>query len=123
MLRVFLFLLILMLAACRQQTPASTADLDITLSITPDNIVGEAFAIVTVRDRSGQPVENARVQLRGDMTHAGMVPVIVETSDSVDGRYELDFNWTMGGDWFVDVTVTLPDGTFDRERFNFRIRS
>jgi major membrane immunogen (membrane-anchored lipoprotein) len=57
------------------------------------------------------------------MTHAGMVPVIVETNTSTDGRYELDYRWTMGGDWFVDVTVTLPDGTFARQRFNFTIRS
>lgn len=116
-------LLLLTLTACRQQPPANTADLDISLTITPDNLVGEALAVVTVRNRAGQPVDNARVQLRGDMTHAGMVPVIVETSTSADGRYELDFNWTMGGDWFVDVTVTLPDDTFARQRFNFRIRS
>jgi hypothetical protein len=123
MLRFLLILLILVLAACRQQPPANTADLDISLTIAPDNLVGEALAVVTVRDRAGQPIDNARVQVRGDMTHAGMVPVIVETSSSVDGRYELDFNWTMGGDWFVDVTVTLPDDTFARQRFNFRIRS
>ncbi len=123
MLRFLLILLVMALAACRQQPPANTADLDISLTISPDNLVGEALAVVTVRDRAGQPVDNARVQVRGDMTHAGMVPVIVETSSSVDGRYELDFNWTMGGDWFVDVTVTLPDNTFARQRFNYRIRS
>jgi hypothetical protein len=121
--RFFFLLIVVCLAACRQPPPASTADLDITLTIVPDSIVGDALAVVTVRDRAGQPIDNARVVVRGDMTHAGMVPVIAETNTSTDGRYELDYRWTMGGDWFVDVTVTLPDGTFARQRFNFTVRS
>ena len=31
--------------------------------------------------------------------------------------YRLPLNWTMGGAWYVDVKITLRDGTVVRRRF------
>ena len=108
------FLLIgLVLAGCRQQTQSATdASLDIALRLDPEAAtVGDATLIVTVKDSSGNPVNDAKVSARGDMNHAGMVPVIKDAASSKDGEYTIPFEWTMAGDWTVEVTVELKDGT------------
>jgi hypothetical protein len=33
----------------------------------------------------------------------------------------MPFRWTMAGDWFVTVDVTLPDGTTASQRFDFTV--
>ena len=32
-----------------------------------------------------------------------------------------DFEWTMGGDWFVEVTATLANGETATERFEYTV--
>ena len=58
---------------------------------------------------------------RGDMSHAGMAPVIASSEDDADGVYRIPFEWTMAGDWFVDVTVTLADGREVVQRFDLSV--
>ena len=72
--------------------------------------VGPASIEVTVRDGSAA-VSGASVRVTGDMTHAGMVPVVAEASEVDDGVYRSDgFAFDMAGDWVITVDVTLPDG-------------
>ena len=119
-----LLLAMLMITGCRQ-TDASQpqANLDIQLDVAPDALqTGEATLQIQVSDADGNPVSDATLDVRGDMTHAGMVPVIrddIEGND--DGLYTVPFEWTMGGDWLVDVTATLPDGRATTERFEFTV--
>lgn len=103
---------VMVLAACRESSEAeSTVDLNIDLAVEPSPpAVGDATLIITVTDESGDAVDNAAVAVRGDMNHAGMVPVLRDVDESVSGVYTVPFEWTMGGDWIVTVTVTLPDG-------------
>ncbi|TVR23604.1 MAG: hypothetical protein EA396_02980 [Anaerolineaceae bacterium] len=103
---------VVVLAACRESSEAeSTVDLNIDLAVEPaPPAVGDAILTITVTDDSGDPVDNAAVSVRGDMNHAGMVPVLRDVNESVDGVYTVPFEWTMGGDWIVTVTVTLADG-------------
>ncbi len=55
--------------------------------------------------------EGATVQVTGDMTHAGMEPVISEAVQIEPGLYETqDFSFTMSGDWFITADVTLASG-------------
>ena len=57
-------------------------------------------------------VSGATVEVTGDMTHAGMVPVITEASESEPGLYRADdFEFTMAGDWIITAEVELPDGS------------
>lgn len=116
-------LLVLLLAGCRQPDgPISNPDLQITLEVLPaEPVIGDALMIVTLLDGQGQPVDDATISLRGDMSHAGMVPVLREAEGGSGGRYELPFIWTMAGDWFVEVTVTQPDGQQAREGFSFTV--
>lgn len=125
-MRLLLYVLIVaVVAACRPAEPVTTLDgINIALEMQPAAPgVGEATAVVTLTDRSNQPISGATIVLRGDMTHAGMQPVLRETSTDAAGVYTLPFEWTMGGDWFVDVTVTLPDGTTATRTFDFRVES
>jgi hypothetical protein len=44
------------------------------------------------------------------MNHAGMRPVFADAKEVEPGKYEATLELTMGGDWFVLITGTLPDG-------------
>lgn len=72
--------------------------------------VGPASIEITVRD-DDVAVSGASVRVTGDMTHAGMVPVVADASEVEDGVYRSDgFAFDMAGDWVITVDVTLPDG-------------
>ncbi len=70
-------------------------------------------APVTVYLLDGQEgITGASVTVTGDMTHAGMVPVIAEAHEVAPGEYVADdFAFNMGGDWFLMANVALADGT------------
>ncbi len=73
-------------------------------------MVGDATLLVTVTDEDGTPINDATVSVRGDMTHAGMVPVIPDSvTTAEDGVYSIPFEFTMGGDWIITVDVTLAN--------------
>lgn len=112
-------LLSLLLFGCRQSNiQTSDHDIDIQLQLDSDvTQVGETTLRIQVQAADGSPVDDATVQVRGDMSHAGMVPVIREVRGGTNGEYEVPFEWTMAGDWFIEVTVTLPDGEPITERF------
>ena len=121
LLRCALFLLALTFAGCRR-AGGTGGDLQIDLKVRPDPpVVGDATMVVTLTDAAGAPVEDASLQLKGDMSHPGMQPVLAEASAGPGGVYELPFRWTMGGDWFVTVDVTLPDGATASQRFDFTV--
>lgn len=70
-------------------------------------------AVIEVRPQlDGAAVAGAEVRVVGDMTHAGMVPVVADADDVGGGVYRTsDFLFDMAGDWVVSVDVTYPDGT------------
>jgi hypothetical protein len=71
--------------------------------------VGDAMLVLRLTDRDNQPIEGARVQVRGDMSHAGMVPVLGDAQEQGEGLYLVPFDWTMAGDWILTVSGTLGD--------------
>ena len=75
-------------------------------------VIGRVPVVVTVvQGEGGAPVEGGQVRIHGDMSHAGMEPVIRDAVETGPGRYVAeDFEFTMGGDWIVSAQVTLPDG-------------
>jgi hypothetical protein len=122
-----LLLILPLIAACRQSARPveTTAGVEIALEIEPQPpTVGAATLRVIVTDAEGNPVEDASVDVRGDMDHAGMVPVLgAADASGGDGRYVVPFEWTMGGDWIVTVTVTLPGGETATEEFTLTVGS
>ena len=65
---------------------------------------------VELRDAQGQAVSGAHVELEGNMSHAGMSPVIGVTREIEPGKYRGTLPLTMAGDWIVLVNVTLANG-------------
>lgn len=87
----------------------STYTVEAGVADTPS--VGAGRIEVVVR-KDGEPVDGADVRVTGDMTHAGMQPVLSAAPAHGDGVYVTDeFAFTMRGDWIITVDVTYPDGT------------
>jgi hypothetical protein len=117
--------LVLLVAGCgrvQRSAPAGNPGFAIQVAAQPDPpVVGAAQLLVTVKDRDGNPVQGARVRVEGNMAHPGMTPVFADGSGGEAGRYAVPMNWTMGGDWVLDVTVTLPDGQTAHQQFPVRV--
>ena len=124
-LLLLLMIVTLFIAGCRANSePKSPEEANVTmeLSIAPNPpVVGAATLVVTLQDRNGNPINDAKVGIRGDMNHAGMTPVIGEQSEGENGEYRIPFEWTMGGDWFVVVTATLRNGTVVEQQFDYAV--
>jgi hypothetical protein len=121
---IFAMLFSLALVGCQRisQQPDSAADVTIVLSVQPDPPgVGPSRLTITLADAGGAPIEDAHLQIKGDMTHAGMQPVLAEVREGAGGRYETPFEWTMGGDWIVTVSASLPDGRSTSRQFNLTV--
>jgi hypothetical protein len=124
-LSLVLLCLVLLATACGRMQSARLAenpDFAFTFAVHPDPpVVGPAVLAISLADRAGNPVEGARLQVEGDMTHAGMQPVFGESSGGQGGRYTVPMQWTMSGDWIVTVTATLADGRTASKEFPVRV--
>lgn len=72
--------------------------------------VGPVTLTLALADSAGRPIADADVSVEGNMAHAGMQPVFAEAAEVDSGRYAASLEFTMAGDWFLLVDVTLPDG-------------
>lgn len=130
---VVLWLAAVAVGGCRQSAGGvpvdrpgreDTTGVRIALAADDDRMVmGPLVWSVTLRDAGGRPVEDAAVSVRGDMNHAGMVPVESTAAHSGDGVYTADFEWTMAGDWIVTVTAELPGGGVVSQTFDYSVRT
>jgi hypothetical protein len=117
MLAVFIVALSTPTSCGRAST--TSGNVDIGLQLLTEKAVGLATVEITVRTPEGKPIDGAQLSLRGDMNHAGMVPVLVQPKPAGSGRYLAeDFRFTMGGDWILTVQATLPDGERVEQSFN-----
>lgn len=108
--------------ASRQAEPADAA---MTLTAIPyPPSIGPARLVIQVTGEDGEPIDDAVLSIKGDMTHAGMVPIVAEVDGGGEGGvYEVPFEWTMAGDWVVTVDVELADGGSARQRFDLSVAS
>jgi hypothetical protein len=120
---VLLLILMMLLAACRQEEPTTNEAVNIDIAFEPAElfVTDDSTVIITLTDNAGQVIDDATVNVRGDMSHAGMTPVLREITAGTEGVYTSDYEWTMAGDWNVEIVVTLPDGTTTGETFTFTV--
>lgn len=117
-------LLFLLGSGCaRESQRAAVEDLQISLTAVPfPAVIGPARLVIRVQDSAGNPLDDAVLSIKGDMTHAGMTPELVELQGGGEaGYYNVPFEWTMGGDWIVTVEATLADGRTARQRFEMAV--
>ncbi|MFZ4826395.1 MAG: copper chaperone PCu(A)C [Phototrophicaceae bacterium] len=113
---LLLVLIIVGVVACAPTVTPTSPEVEAAVTVdlvmeASELMVGETNLLVSVVNAEGKPVEGATVNVIGNMNHAGMMPVVVENITTfTDGNYVVPFEWTMGGDWFVDVAVMLPSG-------------
>lgn len=107
-------LLGLLMASCRPESSstarAGDAPVTLAISLPDDATVGAAEVRVRIEE-DGAPVTGATVEVTGDMTHAGMMPMIAAATEAEPGIYRAEtFEFTMAGDWIVTVEAELADG-------------
>jgi hypothetical protein len=103
-------LLLLMLLGCARGMQ-DLPDVGVELSIEPDPPqMGPATVTVILTGADGQPLQGAEMEIEGNMSHAGMVPVLGVAHETAPGRYQADLQFTMVGDWFLLVRADLADG-------------
>lgn len=87
-------------------------DLAIELTTRPDppSVGPTTVTLDLARTDTGAPVEGAAVEIQGDMTHPGMVPVFATARETSPGRYEAEMELTMAGDWVLTVAARTADG-------------
>lgn len=127
---LFIFVFFLLLVACR---PPSESNSSSTTSVADPSrlrveLDGEAklgqvpVSVFLLEDGDG--VSGAEIEITGDMTHAGMVPVIVKATEQSAGLYRAeDFQFTMAGDWIITTEVTLADGSKLSDEMNVTVSS
>jgi YtkA-like len=108
--RKSLLLFVALLAfACHK--PAKPPDIAVQYEVAPQPPrVGTTTISLKLTDKNGAPVSGARVDLEGNMSHAGMSPASVDAKEIETGKYRGKLELMMAGDWIVLVHVTLPDG-------------
>lgn len=101
-----------MVFACGCHPPEATeSNLQFNVQLQPTApAVGEATVLVGLSDVDGAPVTGAEVRVEGNMNHAGMKPSFAELKEDQPGRYAGALNFTMGGDWFLLITVKTTEG-------------
>lgn len=117
----------LVVGACQRQSQAlkdPAPDVMAELTVIPDPPrVGQSALHLSLTDESGAPIEGAAVSVRGDMGHAGMVPVFGDGKEIEPGLYQVPFEWTMAGDWIVELSVQLADERELVRTFDLRVPS
>lgn len=120
-MRKLTLLLLLFLSACArnsQQVDDSGVQMEVTVA---ETAVTATTLTVTLHDADGNPIDDAYLIIKGDMSHAGMMPVMATADGGTDGVYTTPFEWTMGGNWVVTVVADLGDGTTISREFPFGI--
>ncbi len=120
-----LLILVSLVAGCSRgedDDSDSTLGVTVEIAVTPDPpAVGPATVEVILTDEAGDPINGADLEIQGTMSHAGMEPVIVDATESQNGRYvSQGFEFSMGGDWIVTVRGTLPDGEQIEQTFDLK---
>jgi len=113
-----------MITACRPpEAKSGGGTLAIAVRLDGAPRVGRVPVVVELTD-AGKPVIGATVEVTGDMTHAGMQPVLTTAGEVGEGSYRADdFEFSMAGDWIITVDVTTASGARARGELSTTVAS
>lgn len=114
--RILSLLLLILLSSsftgcARREAVDEAPELEVILEVVPAPAsTGPSTLLIQISKGPQGEVGEFLIDVRGDMSHAGMTPVIVTGARGESGSYAIPFEWTMAGDWYITITATLPDG-------------
>lgn len=125
---VFIGLLVVMsalLAACGgSATPEGSAKpVNIRVESNPSPAaVGDAELVFLITDPSGNPIEGARVDVSADHTDMSGMGMSGAATDQGSGRYSINANFSMTGNWKLTVYVRNDAGLDYKEDIDFKVQ-
>jgi hypothetical protein len=116
-----------LLAACGgSATPAaesSAKPVNIKVESNPSPaVVGDAELIFTIADASGKLMEGARVDVSADHTDMSGMGMSGAATDQGAGRYSINANFSMNGNWKLTVYVRNDAGLDYKEDIVFKVQ-
>ena len=98
-------------------------DLKLTFSTEPQKtMAGENLVRVKITDKSGKPVNDAKVAFVANMTMPGMAPSKGDGKFTRDGVYESKLNFAMAGSWEVTVSIQRSGQKPVQEKFTVAVK-
>ena len=85
-------------------------------------VVGDAELIFTITDASGNPIEGARVDVSADHTDMSDMGMSGAATDQGSGRYSINANFSMKGNWKLTVYVRNDAGLDYKEDIEFKVQ-
>lgn len=122
-----LVVLSVLLAACGGgATPAAeTSAKPVNIKVEPNPSpagVGDAELIFTITDAKGSPIEGARVDVSADHTDMTGMGMSGAATDQGAGRYSINANFSMTGNWKLTVYVRNDAGLDYKEDIEFKVQ-
>ena len=85
-------------------------------------VVGDAELVFTITDASGNPIEGARVDVSADHTDMSGMGMSGAATDQGSGRYSINANFSMSGNWKLTVYVRNDSGLDYKEDIEFKVQ-
>jgi hypothetical protein len=85
-------------------------------------VVGDAELVFTITDASGNAVEGARVDVSADHTDMSGMGMSGAATDQGSGRYSINANFSMTGNWKLTVYVRNDQGLEYKEDIDFKVQ-
>jgi len=110
---------IIMIFGFKVMSPGNNSSVnEISLSTQPDPLQpGPATFMIDVKDKSGKPVDNAKVFFDLNMTNMNMGTQRGDAVAQGNGLYSAMGRITMRGPWRVSTKITMPDGNIENRDF------
>lgn len=94
----------------------------ISLSTDPNPLrPGQANFTIDVKDKNGQPVDNAKISFDLNMVTMNMG---VQNGDAIfqgNGKYLVVGRMSMRGPWLMGTKITMPDGSIENKDFSVNV--
>ena len=115
------------LAACGSaptSAPENSAKpVNIKLESKPSPVsVGDAELILTITDASGNPIEGATVDVSADHIDMSGMSMSGAATDQGFGKYSINTNFSMSGNWKLTVYVRNAQGLDYKEDIEFKVQ-